>query len=251
MSNTEEKTAPKPGRGFTVVELRTPHQAEIVKAHVKGTKAGAVSIEDKWVVVKNVDAQLVVDKAIAAGDTMTEFEGRVISFFLAVVILGNEKVTDSRNTLQARLLDVGRTTKGFRVGMKSDNKLEVSVGTKTYATQKEALMALAPDRIKAPAREETVEDKTAKAKQGLDDVETYKSQKAALKEWEAKPEADRGPRPDTEVLDRMTAEYEAKEAKKNAEAEARKKEREEAAAKKTGSSREVTPRPKASDRKAS
>lgn len=161
MSTEEEEVAPKPGRGYTVVELRTAHQAEMVKDIVKGTKAGAVSIEDKWVVVKNVDAQLVVDKAIAAADKITEFEGRVVSFFLAVVLLGNDKVTDSRNTLQARLIDVGRNTKGFKVGMKSDNKLEVSVGSKKYKTQKEALMALAPDRVKAPAREAvTSEEKT-------------------------------------------------------------------------------------------
>lgn len=249
MSNTEEKTAPKPGRGFTVVELRTPHQAEIVKAHVKGTKAGAVTVEDRWVVVKNTDAQLVVDKAIAGSDTMTEFEGRVISYFLAVIILGNEKVTDSRTTLQARLLDVGRTTKGFRVGMKSDNKLEVSVGSKTYGTVKEAMMAIAPDRVKAPTSESpsTADDKAAKAKQGLDDIETYKSQKAALKAWEETPESERGPRPNTDIFDRMTAEHAAKEAKASAEAAARKTEREEAAAKK----RDVTPRPKAESRKAS
>lgn len=151
----EEATAPKPGRGYTVIELRTAHQAEMVKDIVKGTKAGAVSIEDRWVVVRNVDAQLVVDKAIGAD--VSEFEGRVLSFFVAVILLGNDKVTDSRNTLQARLIDVGRTTKGFKVGMKSDNKLEVSVGSKIYKTQKEALMVLAPDRVKAPARVETDE----------------------------------------------------------------------------------------------
>lgn len=162
MSTEEEVSAPKPGRGFTVVELRTAHQAEMVKDIVKGTKAGAVSIEDRWVVVKNVDAQLVVDKAIAA--EISEFEGRVLSFFLAVILLGNEKVTDSRNTLQSRLIDVGRTTKGFKVGMKSDNKLEVSVGSKTYKTQKEALMALAPDRVKAPVREEPAQVETTEPK---------------------------------------------------------------------------------------
>jgi hypothetical protein len=253
----EEPVAPKPGRGFTVVELRTTKQAEIVKGAVKGLPAGSFKIEDRWVVVKNTEAQAAVDKAIAGFEKLSMFEGRVVTYFLAELLLANSSTTDSRTSLHSRLIQVGRSTKGFEFVLKGDGTIGVKVGSKEYATQKAAMEALAPDQLKAPKPDRsTAEGRTAaedKAKAKNESMERAKAQGKALREWEAKPEAERGPRPPAEDYDALAAVHDAKEAAKAKEAEARAAEKAEAAAaKKTATAKEVTPNLKAANaRKAS
>lgn len=237
-----EPVAPKPGRGYTVVELRTPKQASIVKSAVKGFPADTLKIEDRWVVVKNTEAQAVVDKTIAAVEKASMFEGRVLTFFVAVVLLTNKSVTDSRTALHSRLIAVGRNTDGFVFVMKGDGTVGVTVGSKEYPTQKAAMEALAPDQLKAVPS--TPAGATEKAKAGLDELNAAKAERKALKEWEAQPEGERGPRPDTSNYDRLSEAYEAKEAAKAKEAEARKAEAADAAAAKTAT-KDVNPIPKA------
>ncbi len=127
MSETDKQPvakAPKPGRGYTVVELRTPHQADIVKA------SGNVPLDeksaDRWIVVKNTDAQTVVDTVIAENGSVGIFDRRVLDFFVAMVMLANPTVTDSRSSLHQRLISVGRDTDGFTFHMKQDGTLTVS-----------------------------------------------------------------------------------------------------------------------------
>lgn len=142
--------APKPGRGYTVVELRSTHQAEIVKLAAKGSPAGSIKVSDRYVTVKNTDAQAVVDKVIAAGrGDVGIFDRRVLDYFVAVLMLRHESLVDSRNSLHARMIAVGRQTKGFRFGMKLDGTLEVFVGSRLLGTQKTAMAELAPDQLTA------------------------------------------------------------------------------------------------------
>lgn len=249
---TKTPTAPKPGRGFTVVELRTPHQSDIVKASSKGLPAGSLKFEDRWVVVKNENAQAVVDKVNGNAGDVGIFDRRVLDYFTAVILLGNDKLTDTRSSLHARLIQVGRGKPGFRFEMKQDGTLLVHVGNKALGTQKEAMTALDPSQLKAPARTGgSSANGGSSSKPNLHEKhEAAKAERKALKAWEAADEATRGPRPSTDTYDAMQVEYDRKEASKAKDAEERRA-AEAAAPVKSAAKKQVTSRLKNNVKKAS
>lgn len=101
------------------------------------------------------------------------------------------------------------------------------------SSPKKAPAAKKATPAKRATRRERSEARAVKAREELEAYEQAKAESKAVKDWEAQPEAERGPRPETPALDKLTLELAEKEAKQRSATEARKNE-------------QVTPRLKAS-----